>query len=115
MVQALVHNPSAEADEDIARRMVGELRTILASAKFAAAVQVGPTHAASRHSLALTARAKACRPELIDSCARIIASADGSRSSCHRACCIQRHKAVATDTHVAHVDLRRIATPISPL
>ena len=40
MIQALVHNPSAEADEDIARRMVGELHTILASAKFAAAAQV---------------------------------------------------------------------------
>lgn len=41
VAKALVHNPSAEADEDIARRMVGELHTILASAKFAAAAQVG--------------------------------------------------------------------------
>lgn len=74
--QALVHNPSAEADEDIARRMVGELHTILASAKFAAAAQAAVQEMARAVATALVGESGSSAIPLAKLIPRVVATSD---------------------------------------
>ncbi|KAK9800840.1 hypothetical protein WJX73_007176 [Symbiochloris irregularis] len=79
--QALAHHPSAEADEDIARRMVGELHTILASAKFAAAVQAAVREVARTLGQSLVADLGVSPLPLAKAVPRVVAAADGFLAS----------------------------------